>query len=164
MSLYRQQGFHSSGGGGGSSADGADGGSKLFENVMGIGHDLEKGATGFGYTTATDNVACTKVLPTAGITGTECLPAAEITGTDCIGQPALHDVPGGGELFHSALKDLFNLASTMPNPLGVLSYLFEALSAFFTAAIEQLIDGLPMCQIYNLAQEASFDWTKRLAS
>ncbi len=153
MSLYyRPQDFHSSGGGSSSSGDGADGGTKLFENVMEIGHGLEPaGATGFGYATAADNVGCSQ------------LPVAEITGTECVGQPAVNELPGG-EFFHSAFKDVFDLASTMPNALSLLSFFFDLLSAFLTAAAEHLIDGLPLCQIYNIAQEASFDWTKRLAS
>jgi hypothetical protein len=167
MSLYyRPQELHSSGSAGGSSGDGADGGNKLFENVMHISSELEPaatGASGFGYTPAADSVGCNQFLHAAEITGTECLPAAEITGTDCLGQPAVNELPGG-DFFHSAFKDVLDLASTMPNPLGFLSFFFELLTAFLTAAAEQLIDGLPLCQIYNIAQEASFDWTKRLAS
>jgi len=167
MSLYyRPQELHSSGGGGGSSGDGADGGSRLFENVMHISHGLEPaaaGATGFGYAPAADSVDCTQLFHAAEITGTEGLPAAEITGTESLGQPAVNELPGG-DFFHSVFKDVLDLATSMPNPLGFLSFFFELLSAFLTAAAEQLIDGLPLCQIYNIAQEASFDWTKRLAS
>ena len=122
---------------------------------MHIGHVLEpavSGATGFGYATAADSVGCSQLLP-----------AAEITGTECVGQPAVNELPGG-EFLQSAFKDVFDLASAMPNPVGFLSFFFELLNAFLTAAAEQLIDGLPLCQIYNIAQEASFDWTKRLAS
>ncbi len=164
MSLYRKApDVQPAAGPGGSSAETADAGSRLTENLLSAG--------GFKSTTGDHNQAVQSFQealtghPSASLPSD--LPPLEVTsGVSAPGslsgleatKPIGADIAGQ---MNGLMQSVMDVAMKLADPLGFINAICQFLIALFMSAGAQFAQALPQIDLYNQAAQAALD-TKKL--
>lgn len=164
MSLYRKApDVQPAAGPGGSSAETADAGSRLTENLL--------SAAGFKPTTADHHHAAQSfqeaLTGQSAATPPPDLPSLEVTsgvsapgGAGAMDATHLTGADLGGPM-NGLMQSVMDVAMKLADPLGFINAICQFLIALFMNAGAQFAQALPQIDLYNQAAQAALD-TKKL--
>jgi hypothetical protein len=164
MSLYRKApDVQPAAGPGGSSAETADAGSRLTENLLSAAGfkpttvDHQQAAQSFqealtGHTTATPPPELPPLEVSSGASahgGSGAMDSTHLSGADLGGQ------------MNGLMQSVMDVAMKLADPLGFINAICQFLIALFMNAGAQFAQALPQIDLYNQAAQAALD-TKKL--